>query len=109
MTQLKERDSVIDQLRQRVEELTRHLNLVDMVPRSRYDAANQDWLTAIKERDAARVAATGEIADLTAKLALAQMELRERAKDCAEHCEDFTRAQLQLNTVKRQLAQKEAL
>jgi chromosome segregation ATPase len=50
-----------------------------------------------------------QVADLTAKLAQAQMELRERAKDCAEHCEDFTRAQLQLNTVKRQLAQKEAL
>ena len=43
--------------------------------------------------------------DLTQQLAQAQMELRERAKDCAEHCEDFTRAQLQLNTVKRQLAQ----
>ena len=42
--------------------------------------------------------------DLTQQLAMAQMELRERAKDCTEHCEDFTRAQLQLNTVKRKLA-----
>ena len=42
--------------------------------------------------------------DLTQQLAMAQMELRERAKDCTEHCEDFTRAQLQLNTVKQQLA-----
>ena len=41
---------------------------------------------------------------LEEQLALAQMELRERAKDCTEHCEDFTRAQLQLNTVKRKLA-----
>jgi len=83
-------------LRQRVEELTRHLNLVDMVPRSRYDAANQDWLTAIKERDAARVAATGEIADLTAKLAQAQATIaaREREVDVMQAQRDLAEAKL---------------
>jgi len=50
------------------------------------------------------VALRQQVADLTQQLAMAQMELRERAKDCTEHCEDFTRAQLQLNTVKQQLA-----
>ena len=55
----------------------------------------------------ARLAASVNLANekqAERKLALAQMELRERAKDCTEHCEDFTRAQLQLNTVKRKLA-----
>jgi chromosome segregation ATPase len=61
-------------------------------------------MTQLKERDSIIDQLRQRVADLTQQLALAQMELRERAKDCTEHCEDFTRAQLQLNTVKRKLA-----
>ena len=61
-------------------------------------------MTQLKERDSIIDQLRQRVADLTQQLAQAQMELRERAKDCTEHCEDFTRAQLQLNTVKRKLA-----
>jgi uncharacterized coiled-coil DUF342 family protein len=43
--------------------------------------------------------------DLRDKIAQLKMEMRERAKDCMEHCQDQTRSQLGWNAAKRQLAQ----
>ena len=43
--------------------------------------------------------------ELRAQLEQAQLELRERAKDCVEHCQDQARSQMGWNECKKELAQ----
>jgi uncharacterized coiled-coil protein SlyX len=64
-------------------------------------------LAWVKKKAAAN-ALQQRIAELEQTVAFLNHELRERAKDCAEHCEDFTRAQLGLNAAKKRMAELEA-